>query len=159
MMKTAGLCLLCTSILLFGWNRTRRLYANAENGKKAVLLIRYIRAQVANFNMPYDEIFRRCRQRFDGDVFDRLLRERGLGEAMEEAGTELFFDRALYEILSEFANGLGRSGNEEQLRHCDFYLTRLEERVSAIETALPGQVKVCVSASFAGAALLLILFL
>ncbi len=159
MIKTAGLVLLCSSILFAGWSRMRGLYANAENGKKAVLLLRYIRAQLAGFNMPYDEIFRRCRLEFDRGCFDGRLREHGLKDALREAGKSIFPDRELFEILSEFADGLGRSGSEEQLRHCDFYLARLEERISLMEKALSGQVKTCASVSFAGAALLLILFL
>ena len=159
MIKTAGLVLLCSSILFAGWSRMRGLYANAENGKKAVLLLRYIRAQLAGFNMPYDEIFRRCRLEFDRGCFDGRLREHGLKDALREAGKSIFPDRELFEILSEFADGLGRSGSEEQLRHCDFYLARLEEQISLMEKALSGQVKTCASVSFAGAALLLILFL
>ena len=159
MIKTAGLVLLCSSILFAGWSRMRGLYANAENGKKAVLLLRYIRAQLAGFNMPYDEIFRRCRLEFDRGCFDGRLREHGLKDALREAGKSIFPDRELFEILSEFADGLGRSGSEEQLRHCDFYLARLEERISLMEKALSGQVKTCASVSFAGAALRLILFL
>ncbi len=105
------------SIFLTSFERARCLQAEGF-----VDLIRNIRLQIDCFGTPVSRIL--------SSLDERLYAVLGAPHAPADlnellAGTLLLVDREYAKLLRDFAGSLGTGYREEELRYCDYYLTRL----------------------------------
>ena len=111
----------------------RRRVAQAEG---FLLLLRYIRLQIDCFSMPVARILSEC----DRD----LLLACGVEHPPKDfktllGGTKLFLREDVCRLLEDFGACLGGSYREEQLRCCDYYLTRLCPYCDKLRAELQGR--------------------
>ena len=103
-----------------------------------VSLFRLIRARIECFEEPLHEIY----GDFDDDAltscgFTDALRESGFVPALARCRASLGLSEAMFSLLSEAGNGLGKSSTPEQIRHCDRYIALLEDEAAKMQSELP----------------------
>ena len=120
--KALGIVFVLACGILAGafWARFER--AKCLQAEAFVDLIRNIRLQIDCFGTPLHKIlasldealYRSLGAPCDATDFEELL-----------TGTLLLVDRDFRKLLWDFAASLGTGYREEELRYCDYYLTRL----------------------------------
>ena len=120
--KTVGLLLILACGILSGtfWARFER--ARCLQAEAFVDLIRNVRLQIECFGTPLHQIL----SSLDAELY-RALGTPCAPTDFEEllAKTLLLVDRDFRKLLWDFAASLGTGYREEELRYCDYYLTRL----------------------------------
>lgn len=114
------------SIVLF----ERRKYMQIEG---FVALLQYVRLQIECFSLPVPKILAQCDEKIltacgvEGTPhdFEALLSK-----------TTLYLSEEYCRLLYEFATRLGSGYREEQLRCCEYYLTRLQTYLDSTRTEL-----------------------
>ena len=110
-------CGALTSLLWIKFEQSRCRQAEAF-----IDLIRNIRLQIDCFGTPLSKIL--------DSLDDKLYEMLGAPHAPDFegllAGTVLLVDRDFRKILQDFSASLGTGYREEELRYCDYYLTRLQ---------------------------------
>ena len=110
-------CGMLIGVLLARFERARCLQAEAF-----VDLVRNLRLQIECFGTPISKIL----SSLDAALYAALGAPRvpdDLATLLEE--TPLLVERDFCKLLRDFATALGTGYREEELRYCDYYLTRL----------------------------------
>ena len=136
--KALGLLLLLAcgvalGLLLASFHKKR-----CRQAEGFLALLRYIRLQIDCFSLPVerilatidDELRADCRVPENAGDFPALL-----------AGTHLLLPLEMQELLASFCRDLGTSYREDQLRCCDYYLSRLSPYCTRIREELPRRIK------------------
>lgn len=156
-MKTLGLMLLFFSLSGFGAVRFSRILRRMRREEALFRLIGQIRTQIVCYRRPLREVY--AEAGCVSPVFDRVLREKGLSEALSEGGEELSLPPEAKEILYPFAGMLGKSEAGEQVRLCEETEAALRPILASERAALPGKRRTCMALSLSAAATAVILFL
>lgn len=160
MMRIIGIILICAAAAGSGL-----LYAaalNEEYGKMLgfVRLIRFIGTRIECFSQPLMTVYADFSDPvLDACGFTAALREDGFTPALCRLRDTLCLDDAVFGLLSEFGDGLGKSFSDDQVKHCARYADMLSEKASELERSLPGRKKtaLAVSASLAVMAAIILL--
>ncbi len=159
MVRLLGACLL----ILGGWGIgaacTSRERGRLAEGEAYLDFLRFIRAQLASFCRPREELFAMYENACLGkNGFLGALRESGsIRTALETAHSHASDE--VREWLCAFDRELGRSYLDGQLAACDFYTARLETYIGDLRTRLPARMRIARTTSLAGAMLLALLLL
>ncbi len=152
-MKVIGLILLLIPVFGIGWEalrlrvRRKRALAGAEE------LIRHLTVSVSE----HAETVGETEARFPGGVgeeFDRVLREKGLREAL--ASDPTLFSPAAGGALNELAEGLGQSGREAQLALLSAAAQRIRGERERSDAGFRGDLLVTATLTLAAAGALLL---
>ena len=136
--KIAGLVLLLGSGALASLMLSRfeqRRYRQAEG---FLALLRHIRLQIDCFSLPVSRILETLPEQIsegaalptDAQDFDALL-----------DGTTLLLTPPMCELLIAFGADLGTSYREDQLRCCDYYITRFAPLCERMREELPRRMR------------------
>ena len=156
MMKLAGIvlivlcCLFTGGEIASGWKRRLR---TSEALRRLVV---QLEEDFAEFASPPEESYRRVREKlFEECGFTGMLLSGGWEAALDTL-TDL--EPESREILLAFAAALGRGSREQECTRCRHTAALLDERIAAMQRALPVQLKLCRSlALMAGAAAAIIM--
>ncbi|NLK39197.1 MAG: hypothetical protein GX303_02955 [Clostridiales bacterium] len=108
-----------------------------------LILLRYIKAQVACYKTPVAEIYQSFNNRtLEECGFVNVLREKGFEAALYECESMLYIDQNEFELLYAFASELGRGFQEEQLNSCDYHIGALEELYAKQKNEMPKKCKI-----------------
>lgn len=143
----AVLVMLCCYLASFSISsRAKKEMAELE---AFVLLISRVRAEITCFSRPLPEIY----AGFESEIFERsgflkVLKENGLSCALESAGHKLALREENFDIIKQFADVIGKSYRDEEIKTCDYYISQLSERHKAHSDALPKKNKLSRSLCF-----------
>ena len=121
------------------------------------VLIRFIYKQIEVFNLPLPEILEKADKNilklcgWEGEEqidFEGLLCREGL-----------FIDSIERNMLLSFSAGLGRCYRDEQLRHCNYYLSELEKCLTGRKNDYPKKKKLIITLSICAALGLIIIMI
>lgn len=158
-MKTLGVILLFFSCVIFGGYSSYKAKASLCQLRSLIDLMRYIRNQIEYFNTPISDIYSSYHE--DNENMRCLINEiscSGWGKALKDC-QHIYLSHELTSYLTQFGELLGKSGKDEQLSHCDYYLKILEDEYAKKEKDTPKKAKVSLALGFCAGLMLLILFI
>ena len=132
--KLIGLVLLLCSGILASLLLSRFEQHRYKQAEGFLALLRHIRLQIDCFSLPVSRIL---------TTLPSQIREaatlpddaRDFGELLES--TSLLLPEDMCELLASFSTDLGASYREDQLRCCDFYITRFAPHCERMREELP----------------------
>ncbi len=164
-MKLIYLKILGSAILVFAAvGGASKLSALAQSRVEQIAaflsLLRYIKAQVAYFKTPVNEIY----LSFENSVLEKCgfisaLRENGMISALENTSENLYIEKAERELLYLFACELGGSFKEEQVKSCDYYIESLQLIYTEQKAELPRKKKLYKTVFLTVGIMIIIMFL
>ncbi len=119
-------------------------------------LIRFIFKQIEAFNMPIPEIISLADKELlslcgfadgDSDILHVLTHK------------ELYIDGKSKSLLINFASGLGKSYRDEQLKHCNYYISEIEKYCESEEKDYPRKRKLILTLTLCAAIGLIIIMI
>lgn len=142
-----------------------RAYLEKEKRKTAegegfLRLLRFIRAEIASFGTPTDEIFSRfsC-EALSASGFLGRLREEGFSAALSHTRPHLSLSEEVYTLLSAFGEELGKRYLSEELSRLDYYIGALDELLEGAKKEAPKRARLCRSLLFCAAGMVIIFLL
>ena len=134
-LKLVGTMMLVCSGFAASYELNRRAVAALRQNEGMMSLLRTVRGQIECFARPISEILSAS------DTRDLLA----CGYFGEETPSDLLgllsqckvYDRATVKIVLQFAEEFGRGYREDEVRACDYVLSRLEERRVQMAAELP----------------------
>ena len=160
MIRLLGILIIAASTAAFGISFALSLRQEYRAFSSLLRLARLIRERIACFRQPLGEIYAEYDDPFlQSCGFLAVLRKEGLLLALQKRGTALGLRRELLSLVTEFGQGLGERFANEQLRHCDRCLARMEEALTSLEKELPARTRLVRTLTVASALLTVILFL
>ncbi len=160
MTEITGILLIVGSILCGGFFYTASIKEEVRRMEGFLRLARLIRTRIACFRQPLsviyadfsDEALDRCR-------FTEELRKGDFLLALLGKKDVLGLRPELIHLLTDFAQELGKSGAEDQIRHCDRYIAEMEAALASLRTACPDRIRLARSLSLCSAAMVALLLL
>ena len=160
MLKYLGILLIAAVTAGYGGLCAYSLKKEALVLNGFLLLARRIRTRIECFRQPLSEIYRDfSHPALDGAGFTEELRESGFTAALCKTKNSLGLREELFALVGEFGNELGKSYSEEQVRHCERYILRMEEALVGLEEELPRRRKTVRALSAAAAVMAVILLI
>ena len=148
MMRIIGIIMICAAA-----GGSGVLYAAALNEEYRkmlgfVRLIRFIGTRIECFSQPLMTVYADFSDpALDVCGFTAVLKEDGFTPALCRLRNELCLDEAVFVMLTEFGDGLGKSFSDDQVKHCARYADMLSERTAELEKSLPGRKKTALAVS------------
>ncbi len=158
-MKWIGILLLSLCILWIGKLQIERLHRRLFQCKGVVGFIRHIRGQISQFRMPLREIWSNYNEQIDGGSFDLLLVEKGLSEALAEAGDRLDIPSLLLQRLCDLNEKLGKDDAQEQISFCDYILSQAVQIYGEEQTRISERIRLTRILTVCAALMAVIIFL
>lgn len=160
MIRLLGGALIAVSAAAFGFSFSLSLKEEYRTFEALLRLGRQLRERIACFRQPLSEIY----AEYDDPILERCgflaeVRKVGFLPALHKKETALGVRRELLLLLYDFGQGLGERFAEEQLRHCDRCLSRMEEALLSLEKELPVRTRLIKTLTVTSAAMVLILLL
>ena len=156
-MRYVGLLILFVCPTIFGYILAKNERKRTENLHEILNLVYHIKNKIEHFNSPLNEIY----DSFDcGDVirvFVNDTKNNGWATSLEDA--KHLFDIDVYNILAQFFEGLGKTNQDAQIKHCEFYKNLLEEKYKISSEKTKSQSKLKITLGIYAGILLVILFL
>jgi stage III sporulation protein AB len=111
-----------------------------------IVLLTYIKAQIEFFSAPLSDIY----NSFHNEVLDNCkfienLRQNGFADALDSIRYKL--PDEVYESLTSFAAGLGKTGKQCQIDLCNYHIGTLVNATGVIKDSLPQKTKLYTSLS------------
>lgn len=160
MMAWSGVLLIVGSILCGGFCYASAIKQEVRRMEGLLHLARQIRTRIAYFRQPLSAIY----ADFSDEALDRCgfteaLRKGDFMLALLEKKDALGLRPALIDLAIEFAGELGKSGTEDQTRHCDRCIAEMEKALSALKAEGPDRIRLirALSLCFAAMAALLLI--
>ena len=152
--KSFGLVLVLACGGLAGFFLAKFERAKCMQAEGFIDLIRNVRLQIDCFGTPIEKIL--------GSLDDKLYAALGAPRTCADLGellnsTSLLVDREYAGLLWDFAAALGTGYREEELRYCDYYLTRLAPLAQRIREELEKRLRLALILPLALAATLVLL--
>lgn len=98
-------------------------------------LVAFIKGNIEAFGTPVDNILENCRiEYFESCDFGEVLRREGLEAASSRRLLPLGIDAEL--DFEAFAENLGKGYRDEELKRCDYYLSRFDSYLAKEREAL-----------------------
>ena len=136
--KALGILLLLACGVLGGIFLAAFERAKCRQAEGMLDLIRHIRLQIDCFSLPVSRILATLpTQISEMAAIPRAARD--FGELLE--GTSLLLPEEMCELLTSFGRDLGGSYREDQLRCCDYYITRFAPHCERMRTELSRRTK------------------
>lgn len=158
-MKTLGIILLFSCSVIFGYYSSYKAKASLIQLRSLIDLMRYIRNQIEYFNTPISDIYSNYQE--DNENIRCLINDIsiiGWDEALKNC-SYIYLSSEIISYLTQFGGLLGKSGKDEQLSHCDYYIKLLEDEYIKKEKDVPQKAKVSLALGFCAGLMLLILFI
>ena len=111
-------------------------------GEGFLALVRFLRWQIDTLARPLPDILAACQS-----------------SVLAARGAELCLSEEICTLLYEFANGLGATYREEQLRACDYLLTRITPYCDTIRRELPKRERIALFLPIAATVALILLLI
>ncbi len=155
--KIAGMLMLACSGLVVAYELNCRATAALRQNEAYMALIRTVRGQIECFARPISEILCSCEhEELEGCGY---FYDKPPSDLLHLVAKSTVHDVSTVAIVSRFAEEFGRGYREDEVRACDYALSRLEERRASLAAELPSKKKrntaLCVCAALALALLLL----
>ncbi len=156
----------CGSLLLVGlslygaYSFTLLEHRRVRQTEGFLLLIRYIRTQIACFRPTLGEIYDSFENRALLECgFLAALRERGFSSALRDTRPALYLDEEELKLLATFADEIGRSYSSEELALCDYTAREMEKAMEKRREEAPRRTRVASSLMMTGGLALVFLLL
>jgi len=154
--KLAGTALLVGSGLGSAFLLNRSMSACLSQVEGFLGLLRQIRVKVECFALPISPILAADPALLRQCGYEEQTPPKSLGALLNGCRIR---DGETERLLSGFAAGFGRGYREEQLRQCEYYAARLEQRRQELLSVMPAKKRrnatLCVSGALAAVILLL----
>ncbi len=160
MMTAAGILLVTLGIAGAGFLYASSMKEELRRAEGLLRLARMIRSRIECFRQPLSAIYADFDdEALNGTAFFDALRAGSFEQALAKGGDSLGLRASFLDLLYEFGRELGRSGAEEQVRHCDRCIGRMEEALTALRAEYPIKARLsrALSLCFAAMAALLLL--
>ncbi len=160
MTEILGILLVAGGILGGGFFYAASIRAEVVNMEAFLRLARHIRSRIACFRQPLAAIY----ADFSDPALDRChfmeeLQKGSFLPALEKKKDMLGLRPELIHLLSDFGSELGKSGAEDQIRHCDRCIAEMETALTALKAAYPDRVRLARSLALCFAAMAALLLL
>ena len=140
-LKTVGLLLLLSSGALASFTLSRFEQKRYRQAEGFLALLRHIRLQIDCFSLPVSRILTTLPHKIceeaalptNAQNFEELL-----------ANTTLLLPEDMCDLLAAFGKDLGASYREDQLRCCDYYITRFAPHCERIRAELTRRVRLSI---------------
>lgn len=148
-------------ILYFELQKYEKEKQKQANG--FILLLQYIKKQIACFSLPITEIISRCDKKILSDC--GLTADLSSADTPDEAlvrlvrGVHRYMDGEAFLLLERFADEFGKTYLEEQLKSCDYYIYELERYKNKIEAEMPKERKIRFALCFSISASIILLLI
>lgn len=160
MIKIVGILLISVAAIGFGMLYSYSLRLEYKRLLGFQKLISLIRTRIECFNQPLSEIYTDfSEESLDECGFTAELKRSGYVPALCKYKDHLTIRSEILAVLADFGSGLGKSFSEEQIRHCDRYISVIEEKVSELEKELPIKSKTARALSAAAAIMIAIILI
>ena len=157
MIKYFGILLIFFSLVYFGRYKAYTYRQRHRQLGRFLALLDCIITQIELYNLPLDEIYRRCYKCDDCDRFTELLINGSeFCGALNEI--ELYINDEERRLLYDFGAALGKSGREEQLKLCRYTIERLKAAYDKCIAELPKQTKLAETLGLLSALMAAVLF-
>ncbi len=158
-MKLFGLILIFLCSSLCGAYSSYKTNMALKQLRGIINFMRYIKNQIEYFNAPIDSIY----ESFDAESeqFKSFLCNVSMigWKKTLEGNNELYFPDNVSEILKQFGATLGKSGKDEQLSLCEYYIGLLESEYKKMESDAPQKMKITMALGVSAGIMLVILFI
>jgi hypothetical protein len=158
--ETIGILFVTLGILGGGLSYAVSVKEEVHRAEGFLRLARLIRSRIACFRQPLVSIY----ADFSDEALDKcgFTEELRRGEfllAVAKKKDVLGLRPAFMTLLTDFGQTLGKSGAEDQLRHCDRCIAEMEAMLSAMKSTCPERLRLAraLSLCFAAMAALLLL--
>ena len=159
-MKIFGLCFVFAACALTGYLVSRSGLRSIEYLHSLISFVSFVRHRIEYFRSELPVIFSEYEDRYLEKIgFLKVLRESGLAAALEYCGRDIVLGQSEYRILTGFANSLGKSDAESQIRSCRSVIEALEEKLRKMNEEYPKQKKISQTLGILSGALLVILLI
>ncbi len=160
MIAAIGSAILSLSVLGFGFSYNKALKTEKNSIDALISLSEHIKTRITCFSQPLPQIYADFSNPFlDGIGFTDELRRKGLSAALILKGDSLGIGIELLSTVRKFADGLGKSYLDDQIKLCTDLIARLQQEAVAVNENLPAKTKLSLSLSCALSALIAILFI
>lgn len=161
--KVVGGAMIFISSLIFYFQLQKHEQEKIKQAKGFILLLKYIKNQIACFSLPITEIISRCDKKILSDCgisFD-FSPDASKSEVLPEivANIPRHIDDEAFLIIERFANDFGKTYLEEQLKSCDYYIYELEKYKNKIEAEIPKERKIRFALCFSISASIILLLM
>lgn len=125
-----------------------------------LLLLRYIRTQIACFRATVGDIYTSFENRALTECgFLAALRRIGFSEAMNASRARLYLDEEELRLLSAFGEEIGQGYAEDALALCDYTVSEMEKAMEKRRAEAPRRTRVAHSLVMTGGLVLVFLLL
>jgi hypothetical protein len=156
-LKALGLVVLLFSGLLSATLVVNLLETRAKRVKTVCQTMRFIKRMVECFSMSARDILVKMPQKLKEDC--GYTKETEDGSLLSFAMACHIEDAEAQAIFIEFARSFGKNYRAEQVRECEYYIGRMEEREQQIANRLPSQKKLALALIVCTTLVVLILLL
>ncbi len=160
LLRVCGSCLLIGLSLYGAYSFTLLENRRVRQTEGFLLLIRYIRTQIACFRPTLGEIYGSFENRTLAECgFLTALRRDGFSAALRDTRPTLYLDEEELKLLASFGEELGHSYSDEELALCDYTVSEMEKAMEKRKEEAPRRTRVASSLMMTGGLALLFLFL
>lgn len=146
MLKPTGLCLIFSVCVYIGYEAAARYRRKLRMTEALIALLTYIKAQIEFFSAPLDDIYSSFHnQVLDNCKFTENLRQNGFTATLDTIRYSI--PDEVYESLTSFAAGLGKSGRQCQIDLCNYHIEALVTASDVIKDSLPQKTRLYTSLS------------
>ncbi len=160
MIAAIGSTIISLSVIGFGLSYNKALKTEKDSIEALISLSEHINTRITCFRQPLPQIYADFSNPFlDSIGFTDELRRKGLSAALILKGDSLGIGSELLASIRKFADGLGKSYLDDQIRLCKDLISLLKEDEARVNESLPAKTKLSLSLSGAVSALVAILFI
>lgn len=146
MLKPIGLALIFIVCAYTGYEASAIMRHKLRMTEAFISFLTYIKSQIEFFSAPLSDIY----ESFHHETLDKCrftddLRLYGFAPALEKIRYSLPAD--VYESLTGFLTGLGKSVKQCQIDLCDYHINDLYDKCKALKESLPQKTKLYTSLS------------
>lgn len=146
MLKPVGLALIFSVCVTIGYEAAALSRRKLRMTEALISLLTYIKAQIEFFSAPLSEIYNGFRnETLDNCGFTENLRQKGFAAALDTIHFSIPVE--VYNSLTAFAAGLGKSGKQCQTDLCDYHIEMLRTVCTELTASLPQKTRMYTSLS------------
>ena len=157
-MKTIGLILVFCFPVILGLEARRYMKMGLENIKETLNFMIFIREEIRFSCREISEIFAiaKAERKINAEIVSSFVKAFFEKEDNEKQLKNLNFNRSEIELSKSFFKGLGTNDINSQVRHCDYYIGQMAEKINERNKDFLNKSKVYLGISFAAALTLVI---
>lgn len=159
-MRIVGLFMIFVCCTAAGMTASAGVSRSLSLCEGMLAFVRHIRGRVSYYKEPVEEI---CTS-FQNEAFrkaglDRLIAQRGFGQALEAERGMLALEEDAYHALLSFAKRLGSLAYDEQIADCDYVTEVLENTIAQKRESIPAKRQIYSAMGILGGAMAVLILI